>query len=213
MTAHFESIHTELQNKMSALMADLSAGKISHEQFELVYGYYQKRLLHTEESLAETSSNKPFNTGDLLRGVQAQPIGLSFYHHGSGTTIERVGQFDLPLHLMTPILNDFSLAVEWQVFTEPVVKLLSGSMRVVFMARYYTTLMVVFSNEPSRQQMREMERTHHDFEETNKRTLMGLSVNPYQVTPSRMAFMKEAAGKNKLISPRLTARLAARNSF
>jgi hypothetical protein len=212
MAVHFESVRAELQAKMSALIADLSAGKISHEQFELIYSRYQNRLLRTEEFLAEAlSETDSLNTGDLLRGMRAQPLGLSFYHHGSGTTVERVGQFDLPLEVMTPVLNDFSLAVEWQVFTEPVMKRLGGTMRVVFMARRYTTLMMVFSNEPSRQQIREMERMHHDFEETNKRSLVRLTVSPYQMTPARPNFIKDVSGVNRMVSPRLAARLAARN--
>jgi len=52
---------------------------------------------------------------------------------------------------------------------------------IAFIARHYTTLMVLFRNEPSRLQMRQIERLHYDFEETNKPILARCTVNPLQL--------------------------------
>jgi hypothetical protein len=171
MTTYGDSPHAEIQTKISALIADLSAGKISQEQFELIYTRYRNRLAVDEALTPLPCPAHAINTGDLLRGMQAKSLGLSFYHHGSGTTVEMIGQFDLPSAILAPILNDFSWRVEWQIFTDPVIQKIKPSLWVVFMARRYTTLMVAFNNEPSRQQIRQMERLHHNFEETNARFL------------------------------------------
>jgi hypothetical protein len=182
MLGLFETMHKDIQSKISSLIADLSAGKISNEQFELVYGRYRYRLAAAEKSLDDEGPQvNTFNTGDLLQGMQARPVGLSLYHHGSGMTLETQGQFDLPLYITAPTLNDLSLNVEWRVFTDPVITKLGAYAWVAFITRHYTTLMVVYRNEPSRLQMRQMERLQHDFEETNKQALSRSMVNSCQL--------------------------------
>ena len=123
MLAPFETMRVDIESKISALIADLSAGKISNEQFDLVYGRYRYRLSVAEKFLEEDQpAFNTFNAGDLLQGMQAWPVGLSLYHHGSGMTLETQGHFDLPTCLTAPVLNDLSLNVEWHIFTEPVIK-------------------------------------------------------------------------------------------
>ena len=71
MLAPFETMRADIQSKISALISDLSAGKISNEQFELVYGRYCYRLSATEKFLEDRPEFNTFNTGDLLQGMQA----------------------------------------------------------------------------------------------------------------------------------------------
>lgn len=196
MLASFETMRIDIQSKISALIADLSAGKISNEQFELVYGRYRYRLSVADKFLGDEGQPEfnTFNTGDLLQGMQARPVGLSLYHHGSGLTIETQGHFDLPSCVTAPVLNDLSLNVEWQIFTEPVIKKLGDYVWIAFMARHYTTMMILFRNEPSRLQMRQMERLLHDFEETNKRILSRCTVNPLQMARPFKGFIQDRVG-------------------
>ena len=195
MLASFETMVTDIQSKISALIADLSAGKISNEQFELVYGRYRYRLSVAEKLLEdETPDFNAFNTGDLLRGMQARPVGLSLYHHNSGMTIDTQGHFDLPSCVTAPVLNDLSLNVEWRIFTEPVIKKLGDYVWIAFIARHYTTLMVLFRNEPSRLQLRQMERLQHDFEETNRRVLNRCTVNTLQLARPFKGYIEERPG-------------------
>jgi hypothetical protein len=203
MLASFEIMHAVTQSKISSLIADLSAGKISNEQFELVYGRYCYRLSLAEKMLEDNSPEfNSFNTGDLLQSMQARPIGLSLYHHGSGMTIETQGLFDLPSCITAPVLNDLSLNVEWGIFTEPVIKKLGDYVWIAFMARHYTTLIVLFRNEPSRQHMRQMERMQHDFEETNKKLLRCRTVNPLQLVRPFKGYIQERPG---FVPRRMTA--------
>lgn len=192
MLASFEIMRADIQSKISALIADLSAGKISNEQFEIVYGRYRYTLSVAEKSLADKGPEfKSFTTGDLLQGMQARPVGLSLYHHGSGLTIETQGLFELPSCVTAPVLNDLSLNVEWGIFTEPVIKKLGDYTWIAFMARHYTTLMVLFRNEPSRQHMRQMEHLQHDFEETNKNMLSRCTVNSQQLIRPFKGYIQE----------------------
>jgi hypothetical protein len=59
------------------------------------------------------------------------------------------------------------------------------------MAREFTTVMVVFSNEPSKLQVRQMQRLQHDFEEANRRFLDKYTVNPSDLARPFAGFVKE----------------------
>jgi hypothetical protein len=195
MLASFETMRADIQSKISTLIADLSAGKISNEQFDLIYGRYRYRLSVADKLIEEEGVElNSFNTGDLLRGMQARPVGLSLYHHGSGLTIETQGHFDLPSSVTSPTLNDLSLNVEWRILTDPVIKKLGDYVWITFMARHYTTLMILFRNEPSRLQIRQMERLQHDFEESNKRVLSRRVVNLLQLARPFKGYIQERPG-------------------
>lgn len=192
MSARIEAMRSDIQAKITALIAEFSAGTISNEQFNLIYGRYHNQLALVEQALDEDRpAYNAVNTIDILHGMKARAVGLSLYHHGSGTTVETLGQFTLPPEVISPVLNDFSLRMEAQEFIEPVMKRLAGGLWVAFMARRYTTLMVLFSNEPSRLQMRQMERLHHDFEEANKRYLAHFTIDPSKLARPFVGFIKE----------------------
>jgi hypothetical protein len=192
MSARIEAMRSDIQSKVTALIAEFSAGKISNEQFNLIYGRYHNQLSLVEQALDEDRpAYSAVNTIDILQGMQARAIGLSLYHHGSGTTVETLGQFAISPEVVAPVLNDFSMRVEAQEFIEPMVKKLAGGSWMAFMARRYTTLMVLFSNEPSRFQMRQMERLHHDFEEANKRYLAHFTIDPTKLARPFVGFIKE----------------------
>ena len=192
MSARIEVMRSDIQSKITALITDFSAGKISSEQFNLIYGRYHNQLSLVEMALDEDRPQyNAVNTIDILHGTQGRALGLSLYHHGSGTTIETLGQFSLAPEVSAPVLNDFSLRVEGQEFIEPVIKKMSSGSWVAFIARQYTTLMVLFSHEPSRLQMRQMERLHHDFEEANKRYLTRFTIDPTQLERPFVGFIKE----------------------
>lgn len=192
MSARIEVMRSDIQAKITALIAEFSAGKISNEQFNLIYGRYHNQLSLVEQALDdERPAYNAVNTIDILQGMQARAIGLSIYHHNSGMTLETLGQFALAPEVISPVLNDFSMRVEAQEFIEPVLKRMAGSTWMAFMARQFTTLMVLFSNEPSRLQMRQMERLHHDFEEANKRYLSHFTIDPTKLARPFVGFIKE----------------------
>ncbi len=192
MSARIEAMRSDIQIKINALIGDFSAGKISSEQFNLIYGRYHNQLSLMEMALDEEHpAYNAVNTIDILQGTQARAVGLSLYHHGSGTTIETLGQFSVSPEVTAPVLNDFSMRLESKEFIEPIIKKLDGGLWVTFIARHYTTLMVLFRNEPSRLQMRQMERLHHDFEEANKRYLEHFTVDPTQLARPFVGFIKE----------------------
>jgi hypothetical protein len=192
-----EKLRRDVQTKIATLIADFAAGKISSEQFDIVYSRYNGQLSLAEQALdlAESGTNfNPVNTIDILHATKGRAVGLSLYHHRSGTTLETLGTFQIPPEVVAPVLNDFSLRIEGRQFIEPVQRRLAGNQWVVFLARDFTTMTILFSNEPSKLQLRQMQRLHHDFEEANRRFLDKYTVNPGQLARPFVGFIKTPSG-------------------
>lgn len=191
-----EKMKTDLQAKIKKLIEDFSAGTLSNEQFNIVYARYNAQLALAEQA-DEHHIQTSIETVAILNATQARALGLSIYHHRSGTTLETLGVFSVPADVLSPVLNDFSLRVEAREFIEPVQKRLPGGKWVVFIAREFTTTMVVFSNEPSKLQVRQMQRLQHDFEEANRRFLDKYTVNPTELARPFAGFVKEKTTANR----------------
>jgi hypothetical protein len=166
-----ETMRAEIQDKVKKLIQDFTEGTISSEQFDLIYGRYHNQLALVEQSLYGESYESPVNTVALLDATRARATGLTIYHHRSGTTLETMGKFDLPPEIIAPVLNEISLKLEARQYVEPFSEKVNKEGWVAFFVREFTTVIVLFRNEPARLQMRQLQRLHHDFEEANRRLL------------------------------------------
>jgi hypothetical protein len=184
----------EIQEKVKKLIQEFSEGKISSEQFDLIYARYNNQLALAEQSLYGEEYESPVNTIAILDATKGKALGLSIYHHGSGTTLETLGKFELSPDVISPVLNEFSLKLEARQLVDPLIKKVGKDTWVVYMAREFTTVMVVFRNEPSRLQMRQLQRIHHDFEEANRRLLDKQAVDKSKLARPFSGFIKEKAG-------------------
>jgi hypothetical protein len=188
-----ENFKSEVQKKIQNLISEFAEGKISREQFNMIYMRYSSRLEIADHAMF---SGNP----DAIQIVQGGPptiavkeafmgkaIGLAIYHNKSGTMIDTLGSFEVPVALISPVLNDFSAMMEANKLIDRRIRKVGLEQWVLFAAGKYTTIVTLFHNEPSQMQIRELERLHHDFEEANQ------------------AFLKkEAVDKNKLAYPFLS---------
>lgn len=161
----------EIREKMHNLVIEFGAGTISNEQFNILYERYNNQL--EIASSAGSGNNDPMLSSGvptiaIRQATSGKAIGLGIYHHRSGVTIETIGTFDLPPEAISPVLNQFSDKIENREFIEPYIQKLSKEHWAVFMARHYTTAIVIFRNEPAPRQIKEMQRLLHDFEEANR---------------------------------------------
>lgn len=176
-----KSFHQEVQNKIKNLLVEFGEGKISTEQFNILYERYSNQLdmavgaMEGEGMSATPGSDIP--TMAIRQATTGKALGLSVYHHRSGMMIETLGNFDLPSDIISPTLNELSHKLDGNEFVEPITKKLPSGIWLVFMARRFTTTVVLFQNEPSPRQIRDLERLHHDFEEANRHFLDKTSVD------------------------------------
>lgn len=183
-----------IQNKIRDLLTEFGNGKISNEQFNILYERYNNQLemaLQAMEGAVPARDGNEVTTIALRRATTGQAVGLSVYHHRSGTIIESLGTFDVPSDAISPTLNDFSKKLEDRAFVEPVTNKLSSGLWVVFMARQLTTAIVVFKNEPAPAQIRELERLLHDFEEANRNLLAKHDVERDKLAKPFIGFVRK----------------------
>lgn len=175
--AKAEAFKAEVEGKIQDLIAEFSEGKISREQFNLLYDRYNSQLSIANEALSgsgmsdlkEVQNSVP--TIFVREATAGKAMGMAIYHHRSGQIIEALGNFDVPVAQLTPALNSILGKVDAEEFVEPKTINIERGKWILFESRKYTTVITLFKNEPAALQIREMQRLHHDFEIANNRFL------------------------------------------
>lgn len=194
---NIKSFYEEIQRKIKGLLAEFAEGKISSEQFNILYERYSNQLdmaLQVIEGSAEQTEGSDVPTIAIREATAGKAVGLAIYHHRSGVIIETLGNFDLSPEIISPTLNEFSHKMEVREFMEPVTRKLSSGLWVLFMGRQFTTAMVLFRNEPAKAQIRELERLLHDFEEANRRHLDQMTVDQGKLAKPFLGFVRKKLG-------------------
>jgi hypothetical protein len=185
----------EVQTKIKNLLTEFGDGKISMEQFNILYARYSNQLdmalsvLEGAAQPAQQGSDMP--TYAIREATTGKALGLAIYHHRSGMIIESLGNFDLSSEIIAPTLNEFSDKLDKREFIEPVTKKQVNGLWVVFMARRFTTAMVIFRNEPAPRQVKDLERLLHDFEEANRHHLDKLDVDKSKLAKPFLNFVRQ----------------------
>ena len=188
-----EAFRDEIQRKIRNLLNEFGEGKISNEQFNILYERYNNQLLLANSAIeGKGPQGGDMSTIAIREATTGRALGLAIYHHRSGIMLETLGNFDLPADVISPVLNAFSEKLEQRIFVDPHIQQLDQQRGqwVVFMARLYTTAIVIFQHEPAKQQIRDLERLLHDFEEANRRMLETNHVNPKKLAWPFVGFVK-----------------------
>ncbi|MEO1287940.1 MAG: hypothetical protein AAFV93_09230 [Chloroflexota bacterium] len=184
----------DIQRKIRNLLAEFGSGQLSNEQFNILYERYNNQLemaLQVLDGQSKPKQDNDMSTIAIRHATTGKAIGLSIYHHKSGTIIETLGNFDLSAEIISPTLNEFSKKLEERAFIEPVTRKLTSGMWLIFMARHYTTAIVLFKNEPAPAQIRELERLLHDFEEANHNFLNQMTVDSSKLAKPFIGFVRK----------------------
>jgi hypothetical protein len=187
-----KTFQEEVQRKIRNLLAEFGEGKLSNEQFNILYERYNNQLEMALQARDEQNAvaSGVDSTIAIKQATTGKAMGMAIYHHRSGTIIETLGTFDLPPDSISPTINDFSRKLEQREFIDPVTRKLSSGLWVVFMARHFTTAVVIFKNEPAPRQIRELERLLHDFEEANSIYLDKLHVDKEKLAKPFLGFVR-----------------------
>ncbi|MCS6834765.1 MAG: hypothetical protein NZ750_01960 [Anaerolineae bacterium] len=187
--AHLEQVQQKIRN----LVTEFTQGKVSAEQFNILYERFSAQLALASSGV-QIAQDESFNTVAIRSATRGKAVGLGVYHHRSGTMVETLGSFDVPPAVMSGVLNEFSDRLERHELIEPRLLKLESVYWLVFMARTMTTAIIVFVNEPSAAQLRELERIHHDFEEANRHHLEASTVDPHALARPFLGFIKRRLG-------------------
>ena len=187
------AVQETIQAKIRNLLNEFSEGKVSNEQFNILYERFNNQLEMALEVMDGTAptSNSDVSTIAVRRATTGKARGLAIYHHRSGTFIETLGNFDLAPELISPTFNEFSKKLAEGEAVEPITRKLDNGLWVVFMAKHFTTAVVIFKNEPSPSQTRELERLLHDFEEANYTNLKQQDVDQSKLAKPFIGFVRK----------------------
>lgn len=180
-----EQLRTKIQN----LLVEYTEGKISREQFQILYERYNNHLSIadnvamglSDDGLSVVQGGMP--TLAIKEASRGRAVGMGIYHHRSGTLIETLGNFDISPEILSPVLNEFSLMMDEKKLIDNRVLKLQNAGWLLFAANKYTTVITLFKNEPSQVQVQEIERLHRDFEKANS-----VLLNVDTVDASKLAY-------------------------
>jgi hypothetical protein len=182
-----EQASVMMQDKMIAVIQEFSGGQINQAQFQAVYTRYaaQKSILQKiaagglSASAWQQALESDSSTGFLRRQLASQVIGLCLISVQNGTTIQRLGRFDLPGDLLVPILTSLISGAGFASYEEGIkTTLIEGGRWLSLVPGDFAASVVIFSREPSANQLQSIIALHRDFEQANRAMLMRGEINP-----------------------------------
>jgi primosomal protein N'' len=182
-----KKVHDTLRTKMQKVVDDFASGVINRKQFHMLYERYQRQLTALMElSFSQSGAMAEQEIEDtiaLKKRLTARVLGLSIYSNKTGLPIETLGNFQIDPALLIPMLSSYR-SVTAEVFRAGIRSTaMENDQLLCFVPGKLTTLVALFSFEPSTYQLASTERMHQDFERAN-----ATSLQKEQVDPSKLAY-------------------------
>lgn len=199
--AKAQAFKDQVEEKVRKLIEEFAEGKISREQFHVIYERYNAQLSIANHALlsgnpeAVSIAQGGPSTISIRDAHMAKAMGLLIYHNKSGRILETLGDFDISVAQLSSYLNDITGLMSESKFIERRVVKIADKQWVMFAAGDYTTVVTEFKNEPAEQQNREIERLHHDFETANRLQLEKDNVNTDRLAYPFLVFIKKKYSK------------------
>lgn len=190
----------QVHQKMSKLVQEFASGEINRTQFHHLYDRYQRQIMTVAQLIAEsdpaTWQNAVQETEDTIlikKRLTAKAVGMSVYDNKSGMPIETLGEFAIEPDLIVPMLSSYRSAAA-EIFRAGMRSTeMENGQWLCFVPGSYTTLIALFSLEPSENQLAMVERMHQDFENANKAALESGPVDPSQLAFPFYSFVQRRA--------------------
>ncbi|MBC7869786.1 MAG: hypothetical protein H7Y09_03020 [Chitinophagaceae bacterium] len=192
-----EDFKALMEEKIRTLVGEFAEGKISREQFHVLYERYSSRLAITNHALfsgtpeAISIVQDGLPTVAIKEAYTGKAMGMVIYHNKSGMVIETLGDFDVSVTTIAPVLNDFSRMMTEKQLIDRRIEKIDTKQWLLFSPGQFSTVVTLFYNEPSQEQMREIERLHHDFEEANRTSLEKEVVDGEHLAYPFLIFIKQ----------------------
>src|SRR5579871_1693151 len=189
----------ELQMKVHTLVDDFATGKINRTQFHRLYARYQSQITQVMQAMSNdsadfqaviTSDNE--STFHIKTRLTARVLGVSIYNNQSGLPLETLGKFDVDPALLVPMLSSYRAATR-EIFKAGMRStVMENDQWLSFVPGNFTTLITLFSLEPSSVQLGTVERMHRDFEEANQGLLENGNIDPKALAYPFLTFVRQA---------------------
>jgi len=193
----------QVHEKMSRLVQEFASGEINRTQFHKLYDRYQRQIMTVAQFMAESDPTtwrdavrENEDTLHLKKRLTAKAVGMSVYSNHSGMPIETLGEFAVEPELIVPMLSSYRSAAA-EIFRAGMRSTeMENGQWLCFVPGTHTTLIALFSLEPSTNQLDMVERMHKDFEEANRAALTAGHVDPTQLAYPFYSFVQRSAKPN-----------------
>lgn len=190
----------QVHEKMSRLVQEFANGEINRTQFHKLYDRYQRQIMTVTQFMAESDPatwrdaiKETEDTLHLKKRLTAKAVGMSVYSNKSGMPIETLGEFAVEPELIVPMLSSYRSAAA-EIFRAGMRSTeMENGQWLCFVPGTHTTLIALFSLEPSTNQLDMVERMHKDFEEANRAALNAGQVDPNQLAYPFYSFVQRSA--------------------
>ena len=190
---------TEVYQKMSRIAEEFASGEINRSQFHRLYNRYQRQIMTVSQMIAESDPSgwkdaisSDESTLHIRKKFESRAVGISIYNNNSGMPLETIGEFSIDPELIVPMLSSYRAATA-EIFQAGVrsTEMENGSW-LCFMSGAYTTLIVLFSVEPSNNRITMLDRMHRDFEVANAEFLEQGFANSDELAYPFYSFIKQS---------------------
>ncbi len=189
-----------VHQKMSKLVQEFATGEINRTQFHRLYDRYQRQIMTVAQLISEADPStwreavQEFEDTILIkRRLTAKAVGMSVYENKSGMPVETLGEFAIDPELIVPMLSSYRSAAA-EIFRAGMRSTeMENGQWLCFVPGTYTTLITLFSLEPSDNQLQMVERMHQDFEQANEAALEAGHIDPTQLAYPFYSFVQRRA--------------------
>jgi hypothetical protein len=194
-----------VHQKMSKLVQEFASGEINRTQFHRLYDRYQRQIMTVAQLLAEADASmwreaikESEDTILIRKRLTAKAVGMSVYENKSGMPIETLGEFAIDPELIVPMLSSYRSAAA-EIFRAGMRSTeMENGQWLCFVPGSFTTLIALFSLEPSDNQLQMVERMHQDFEQANRAALEAGHIDPTKLAYPFYSFVQRRAKPDKL---------------
>ena len=179
----------EVRQKMERLAGDFAAGRVNTTQFQELYAHYQQERKAIEEILQEAPEAAAWRAavaqeeGESIiirRRHAARILGYAIYLNTNNVLLRAVGEYNMDERLVTSTLDSFRTSAPEDIEKQMRSIEIENARWVRFVPGQYTTLAVLFSNEPARAQLDMLRDLQTHFEQANQRLFARGVTDPSQ---------------------------------
>lgn len=196
-----------LEEKIQNVTHEYVDGKINQAQFQAIYSRYFSQKVAIARILAANPQSESWQkaaasgaTGYLREANAAYPLGIMLVDIRDGGMLESFGRFDLKSDLLLPLLTSLTADSDAasEIGVSPADKsgvkstAIEGGRWITLAPGQYSASLVLFSREPSSDQIRDMIALHRLFETANRTAFEAGSPSPAQLVYPQKALFEES---------------------
>lgn len=195
-----EAFKNAVAAKMEKLINEFAEGKLSREQFQVIYDRYSNQLEIAEQAMRTGrldeiyESRNSTSTVAMRDAYEGKATGLMIYHHRSGTILETLGNFAPPMAIIQPMLDRFAAQLAENKFIDDYVEKIGDREWVLYVPGRFTIVVTTFLNEPSEKQSQKIAQLHRDFEKANRHRLAEEAVDAGKLAYPFTVFVQKKRG-------------------